>query len=113
MDERSMALDRATINKMMGQKPIQASSVHHVGDMYIHKKHKFIIKIVGRGEWSGHRMCEVVKGEVPKIVQQRAKYEAGWEDHEEGGYYPATIEYSTCALTNCFTRLKAAKVLFG
>lgn len=99
---------------MVNDKPIQARSNHHIGNMYIHKKHKFIVKIVSRGEWSGDRKVEVVKGEVPLVVQQRCKsYRAGWEDDEEGGYYPATMEYSTCALTTCFTRLKAGQVLFG
>lgn len=99
---------------MVNTKPIQTRSVHHIGDMYIHKKHKFIIKIVSRGQWGGSRKVEVVKGDVPKVVQERCKdYSGPWEDHEEGGFYPATMEYSTCALTVCFTKLKAGQVLFG
>lgn len=111
MDERSMAL--------MDHKPIQARSVHHVGDMYIHNKHKFIIRIVGRGTWSSKRACEVVKGEVPEIVLQRvirihdaAPYER-LQQLLDGGIVPLVLDYSTCALTTCFTRLKAGQVLFG
>lgn len=108
MDERSVALNH---------KPIQARSKHQIGDMYIHKKHKFIIRIVGRGEWSG-RLCEVVKGEVPEIVKQRAKIktqyieynsDAGTREYKE----KLMIDYSTCALVNCFDRLKSGQVLFG
>lgn len=55
-------------------KPIQARSNHHVGDMYIHKKHKFVIRIIGRGGYGG-RACAVVKGEVPEIVLQRVNHE--------------------------------------
>lgn len=106
MDERSMDINKYT-------KPIQARSKHHVGDMYIHKKHKFIVRIVGRGEWGGNRMVEVVKGEVPEVVRQRVrKYEPPYQ-YEGEPYIPASMEYSTCALSACFEKLKAGQVLFG
>lgn len=94
---------------MADAKPIHARSKHHVGDMYVHNKHKFVVKIVGRGEWYGKRACEVVKGDVPEIVRQRVnRLYTGYSDVDN-----MVLEYSTCALTTCFTRLKAGQVLFG
>ena len=93
-------------------KPISPKSKHHIGDLYIHKKHKFIVRIVSRGQWSNLRLVEVIKGAVPAVVQQRVqKWES--EYNYDGEHVLASMEYSTCALTNCFTKLKAGQVLFG
>lgn len=103
MDERSVALN---------DKPIQARSKHHIGDMYVHKKHKFVVRTIGRGAWSQTRRVEVVAGEVPLTIQQRVLYRSPNTDIE-GNESNAIMEYSTCALSQCFTKLKAGQVLFG
>ena len=96
---------------MEDRKKISPRSTHQIGDMYIHKKHGFIIRIIGRGQYN-NRWVEVVKGEVPISVQERVqKYEPVFD--YDGQYIPASMEYSTCALTNCFNRLKAGRILFG
>lgn len=99
-------------------KPIQARSNHQIGDMYIHKKHKFVIRIIGRGGYAG-RACVVVKGTVPEVVMQRvdseyrtAKY-AGVANATDLSDDVLVLNYTTCALVNCFTKLKAGQVLFG
>lgn len=97
---------------MVNDKPIQARSNHHIGDMYIHKKYKFIIKIVGRGRWQGDRMVEVLKGTVPNTVKDRVKWHGYTHDLNGDRLNPA-MEYSTCALTSCFEKLKSGQVLFG
>lgn len=103
----------------LDEKPIQARSNHKIGDMYIHKKHKFIIRIIGRGTWSSKRACHVVKGDVPEIVLQRVQRIHGITNYErlqaiiDREEVPLVLDYSTCALVNCFTRLKAGQVLFG
>lgn len=109
---------------MVSDKPIQARSKHHIGDMYVHKKHKFVVRIIGRGEYSG-RLCEVVHGEVPEIVLQRVRRHHGSTPQDRlnallGAFHndedikvPLVLDYSTCALSQCFTKLKAGQVLFG
>lgn len=91
----------------LNDKPIQARSTHQIGDMYIHKKHKFIVKIVGRGHTGWGRQVKVMKGDVPEVVMQRVSFYTTDNDEK------LLIDYSTCALVNCFDRLKSGQVLFG
>lgn len=103
---------------MVSQKPIHAKSKHHIGDMYVHKKHRFVVQILSRGEWSGNRLCKVVHGEVPPSVLQRVQRYHGSSPYEKlrsmfGENVALIIEYNTCTLSQCFDKLKAGQVLFG
>ena len=93
-------------------KPIQNRSTYQIGDLFIHKKHRFIVRIKSRGEWSSQRVVEVLKGDVPKVVQQRVQGFTAPGSYE-GHSWNAEMTYTTCALGLCFERLKAGQVLFG
>ena len=93
---------------------ISTRSKHQYNDMYIHKKHGFIVKIIDSGVWSNLRLVEVVKGEVPPAVRQRVRSFTGGMIYE-GITIPAQMIYDICSLTNCFNKLdpKSTRVLFG
>lgn len=89
-------------------------STYQKGDMFTHKKHGFIVRIIGAGEWRDVRRVVVVKGTVPiSLLKARGHYLSyGYnDDNYTSGF---EMEYATCSLAACFTRLgPAGRILFG
>lgn len=89
-------------------------STYQKGDMFVHKKHGFVVRITGAGEWRDKRKVIVIKGEVPLTVIKSIGAYCGGYGKSDGYGAGFEMTYSTCSLGACFTRLgKAGRILFG
>jgi len=90
-------------------------STYQKGDMFKHNKHGFIVQIIGAGEWRDIRRVKVVSGKVPiSLLKARGGtyFGHGFDENEYSVGYE--MEYNTCSLSACFTRLgPAGRILFG
>ncbi len=89
-------------------------STYQKGDMFVHKKHGFLVQIVGAGRWRDVRKVKVIKGLVPlSLLKSRGLGSYGYKSLEYGPGYE--MEYNITSLCASFTRLgdKAGRILFG
>lgn len=100
---------------MVAKGEIGPRSTYQKGDMFRHKKHGFIVQIVGAGEWRDIRKVKVVSGEVPvTLLKARGGnyFGYGFDPKEYGVGYE--MEYNTTSLSALFKRLgPASRVLYG
>lgn len=103
MDEGSVALAKGEIGPR---------STYQKGDMFVHKKHGFLVQIIGAGEWRDVRKVKVLKGVVPDSLKKaRGMGTWVWADDKNE---PIEMEYNTTSLSAVFSRLgPASRVLYG
>lgn len=100
---------------MVPKGEIGKHSTYRKGDMFKHKKHGFVVQIIGAGEWRDIRKVKVIKGQVPlSLLKARGKtyFGNGFDINEYGVGYE--MEYNVCSLAAVFERFgKAGRILFG